>query len=37
VRRGERSPADADIQAAVDQLLVLPGHAGLHLVDDQAG
>jgi hypothetical protein len=37
VRRGERSLADADIQAAVGQLLVLPGHAGLCLVDDQAG
>ena len=34
---GERGPADADVQAAVDQLLVLPGHAGLDLVDDQAG
>ncbi|HYV81275.1 MAG TPA: hypothetical protein VE979_24425 [Streptosporangiaceae bacterium] len=37
LRRGERGPADADVQAAVGQLLVLPGHAGLDLMDDQAG
>jgi hypothetical protein len=35
--RGERGPADAYIQAAVDQLLVLLGHAGFDLVDHQAG
>jgi hypothetical protein len=32
-----RAPADADVQAAVGELLVLPGHAGPDLVDDQAG
>jgi hypothetical protein len=37
VRRGERGAADADVQAAVGELLVLPGDAGLDLVDDQAG
>ncbi len=37
MRRGERGPADADVQAAVDQLLVLSGHTGLDLVDHQAG
>ena len=36
LRRGERGPADADVQAAVGQLLVLLGHAGLDLMDDQA-
>jgi hypothetical protein len=37
LRRSERGPADADVQAAVGELLVLPGHAGLDLVDDQGG
>ena len=35
--RGVRGPADADVQAAVGELPVLLGHAGLDLVDDQAG
>ena len=37
LRRGERGAADADVQAAVEELLVLLGDAGLDLVDDQAG
>ena len=37
LRRGERGAADADVQAAVGELLVLLGDAGLDLVDDQAG
>ena len=35
--RGELGPADSDVQAAVDQLLVLLGHADLDLMDDQVG
>jgi hypothetical protein len=35
--RGECGPADAYVEAAVDQLLVLLGHAGFDLVDYQAG
>jgi hypothetical protein len=37
LRRGERGPADPDVQPAVGQLPVLLGHAGLDLVDHQAG
>ena len=37
LRRGERGAADADVEAAVGELLVLLGDAGLDLVDDQAG
>ena len=37
LRRSELGPADTYIQPAVDQLLVLPGHTGLDLVDHQAG
>ncbi len=37
LRRGERGASDADVQAAVEELLVLLGDAGLDLVDDQAG
>ncbi len=35
--RRERGAADTDIEPAVDQQLVLAGHTGLDLVDDQAG
>ena len=35
--RGVRGPADADIQPALGELTVLLGHAGLDLVEDQAG
>ena len=37
MRRGKRGAADTYVQAAVDQLLVLLGHADLDLVDHQAG
>ena len=37
LRRCERGPADADVQAAVGELPILPGHAGLDLVDHQGG
>ena len=35
--RGQRGPADSDVQAAVDELLVLLGHGGFDLMNDQAG
>jgi hypothetical protein len=34
---GPALPADTDVQAPVDELLVLLGHADLDLVDDQVG
>jgi hypothetical protein len=37
LRRCERGAADAYVQPPVDELLVLLGHAGLDLVDHQAG